>query len=148
MWHAGLDWWVATGLLVIMELLTGTFYLLVISVGTAAGGLAHLSGLALEWQFLIAALIALAGVWIVRRSRFGRGRRSARGNRDVNLDIGETLEVHEWHDGRARVMYRGAQWDVELLPGQSETAQWYVIHELSGNRLLLNAKPAGARSPE
>ena len=141
MWQAGLDWWVATGILVIMELLTGTFYLLVIAVGTAAGGLAHLGGLALEWQFLIAGLIALAGVVLVRRFRFGGGKRGVRGNRDVNLDIGETLEVREWQDGRARVMYRGAQWDVELLPGQSATALRYEISEFSGNRLLLKAKP-------
>jgi len=141
MWHAGLDWWVATGVLVIMELLTGTFYLLVISLGMAAGGLAHLGGLALEWQFLLAALVALAGILIVRRSRFGAVKRTVRGNRDVNLDIGETVEVHAWQDGRARVMYRGAPWDVELLPGQSETAQWYEIRELSGSRLLVNAKP-------
>lgn len=146
MWHAGLDWWVATGILVIMELLTGTFYLLVIAIGFAAGGVAHLGGLAPEWQFLIAALVALAGVLIVRRSRFGALKRSVRGNRDVNLDIGETVEVREWQDGRARVMYRGALWDVELLPGQSETAQWYEIRELSGSRLLVDAKPGATHS--
>ena len=84
MWQAGLDWWVATGILVIMELLTGTFYLLVISVGTAAGGFAHLGGLAVEWQLLIAALIALAGVAMVRRFRFGGGKRGVRGNRVVH----------------------------------------------------------------
>lgn len=141
MWQAGgVDWWIVTGVLVILELLSGTFYLLMIACGTAAGGLAHWAGLEPAWQFLGAALVALAGVGIVRRSRFGAGRRSARGNRDVNLDIGETLEVLQWQDRRARVMYRGAQWDVELLPGQSETAQWYQIHELAGNRLLVNAK--------
>jgi membrane protein implicated in regulation of membrane protease activity len=140
MWQAGLDWWVATGVLVVLELLTGTFYLLMIAFGMAAGGLAHWGGLELPWQFLIAALVALAGLYIVRRTRLGGGRRSVRGNRDVNLDIGALLEVEQWKEGRARVMYRGAQWDVVLMPGQSEQARWYEIHEFDGNSLILKAK--------
>lgn len=140
MWQAGLDWWIVTGVLVVLELLTGTFYLLMIACGTAAGGIAHLLGANTDIAMAVAALVALAGVGCVKRSRLAPRRREARGNRDVNLDIGETLEVTAWQARRARVMYRGAQWDVELMPGQSETARWYQIRELSGNRLLVGAK--------
>ncbi len=140
MWLAGLDWWIATGVLVVLELLTGTFYLLMIACGTAAGGIVHLLGAGTDSAMVVAALVALAGVAIVKRSRLSPRRREARANRDVNLDIGEILEVPAWHDRRARVKYRGAEWDVELMPGQSETARWYQIRELSGNRLLVGAK--------
>ena len=33
-------WWLATGLVVLLELFTGTFYLLMLAVGLAAGALA------------------------------------------------------------------------------------------------------------
>jgi len=140
MWQVGLDWWIATGVLVVLELLTGTFYLLMIACGTLAGGIAHAVGVPPSWDMLIAAVVALVGVAVVKRSGLSVRRRDARANPDVNQDIGETLEVTAWHERRARVMYRGAQWDVELLPGQSESARWYQIRELSGNRLLVGAK--------
>jgi membrane protein implicated in regulation of membrane protease activity len=140
--HAALYWWVATGALVVLELLSGTFYLLVIACATAAGGIAHLVGLNSDWTVLIAALVALLGFAVVRRSRLPVPRRDPQTDRDVNLDIGQTLEVTEWRDGRARVNYRGAFWDVELLPGQSEAARWYQIRELSGNILRVGAKSA------
>ena len=52
----------------------------------------------------------------------------------------ETLKVPEWRDGRARAMYRGAEWDVELAPGESDSAQWYVIKQVRGNRLIVAAQ--------
>lgn len=39
-----LFWWVAVGVLVVAELLTGTFYLLMIALGFLAGGLLQLAG--------------------------------------------------------------------------------------------------------
>lgn len=141
MLQTGLIWWVGVGMLLIAELLTGTFYLLMIALGCAAAGLAYAAGLTGAAQLAIGAAVAFIAVLLLRRSRFGRrGRRSASGNRDVNLDIGETLQVPDWHEGRARAMYRGAQWDVELAPGESETAGWYRIHEIRGSRLVVVAK--------
>ena len=51
-------WWMvlAFGLL-ILELLTGTFYLLVIAVAIAAGGLTNLAGAPFELQLVVAAAI-------------------------------------------------------------------------------------------
>ena len=37
-------WWVLAGSAVALELLTGTFYLLMVAVGCAVGGLAALAG--------------------------------------------------------------------------------------------------------
>ena len=37
----------------------------------------------------------------------------------------------------ARVPYRGAQWDVELLPGHHARPGSFVIREIRGSRLLV-----------
>jgi len=39
-------WWIGAGVLVVAELLTGTFYLLMIALGFLAGALVHLAGAA------------------------------------------------------------------------------------------------------
>jgi len=47
--------------------------------------------------------------------------------------------VDEWHEGRARALYRGAEWDIELAPGETEGARLYKITAFSGNRLVVAA---------
>ncbi len=131
-------WWVAAGVLIVAELFTGTFYLLMIALGMIAGGIAHAMGALPHVQMGTAALVAVV---VLRRSRFGSWkRRDASRDSAVNLDIGATLQVDEWREGRARTMYRGAQWDVELAPGESERAGMYRIAALDGNRLIVTAK--------
>lgn len=140
----GLIWWIATGALLVVELTTGTFYLLMIALGCAAGGIAHRLGMPGDAQLALAALIALAAVTALRRSRYGsrqrRGAKDATRDANVLLDIGQTVRVEQWHNGRARVNYRGAQWDVELQPGESEHAHWYVIRQVRDNRLIVAAQ--------
>lgn len=145
---SGLFWWVSAGVLIVFELFTGTFYLLMVALGFLAGGVAHVLGAQPHVlgaqphvQFVVAALVALIAVVTLRRSRFGNWkRRDASRDAGVNLDIGATVEVDEWRDGRARAMYRGAQWDVELAPGEAEGARWYRITALDGNRLVVVAR--------
>ncbi|KND61657.1 putative activity regulator of membrane protease YbbK [Candidatus Burkholderia verschuerenii] len=137
----GLMWWVAAGALIFAELFTGTFYLLMIALGMIAGGIAYVIGAMPHVQMGAAALIALIAVAVLWRSRFGNWkRRDASHDAAVNLDIGATLEVDQWRDRRARAMYRGAQWDVELAPGETEGARIYRITALEGNRLIVAAK--------
>ncbi|MGN6808976.1 MAG: NfeD family protein [Trinickia sp.] len=139
-------WWIGAGVLVVAELLTGTFYLLMIALGFLAGALVHLAGSAPAVQYAVAALVALAAVITLRRSRFGhrKARRDAASNPDVHPDIGAAIEVLEWRDGHARVPYRGALWDVELAPGARADARRYEITAVHGNRLVVaEKKPSG-----
>jgi membrane protein implicated in regulation of membrane protease activity len=136
----GLFWWIGAGVLVVLELLSGTFYLLMIALGCVAAAIAHIAGAAADFQFAIAAVVALAAVLLLRRSRFGRRtRKEASKNPDVNLDIGQTLTVPAWHERRARANYRGAAWDVELAAGEPEDAQSYEIVEMRGSCLVVAA---------
>lgn len=133
-------WLVAAGATAILELFTGTFYLLMIAIGLATGALAALAGAGTPAQTIVAALVGLVATAVLRRSKFGRPTRSdtAR-DPNVNLDIGQTVNVPQWQDGTARVMYRGAQWDVELAPGaHALTAPGqYTIREVRGSRLIV-----------
>lgn len=130
-------WWVLAAALVALELFTGTFYLLMLSIGLAAGAIAAHLDLSPTGQMVVAAVIGAAaavGGHLSRRHR--QGDVSVRSLRSVNLDVGETLQVDAWQpDGTASVKYRGAQWTVVLAPGQLPEPGTFRVNELVGNRL-------------
>jgi membrane protein implicated in regulation of membrane protease activity len=132
-------WLALAGMLVILEMFSGTFYLLVIALGMVAGALAAWLGLSAEVQILLAALVGAAAALAVRRRR-PRKTDSAR-DPNINLDIGQSLHVSHWHEGAARVMYRGALWDVELAHGAHARTGQFVKREVRGSRLIVSNQP-------
>jgi membrane protein implicated in regulation of membrane protease activity len=132
-------WWIVTGLLVVAELVTGTFYLLMLAIGAAAGALAAHAGLGQTAQIFTGAVVGVAavlGVYMVKRRRPGDP--SARADRSVNLDVGETVQIDGWSaDGTAQIRYRGAPWTAMLRPGAQPVAGAHRVVELIGNRLLV-----------
>jgi membrane protein implicated in regulation of membrane protease activity len=109
-----------------------------VAIGLGAGALAALAGANGPTQTLVAAVVGLVATAILHRSRFGKpSKGEATRDCNVNLDIGQRVVVAEWQDGRARVMYRGALWDVELGPGALPQAGDYRIVEVLGNRLIV-----------
>lgn len=133
-------WAIGAGVLVILELFSGTFYLLMIAIGMAAGALTSLARIDMPGQMLVAGIVAAVATLLLRRSRFGKiERMPASANPDVNLDIGQSVSVPAWQDGAARVMYRGAMWDVELAPGEAAAPGVFRIREVRGSRLIVGA---------
>jgi membrane protein implicated in regulation of membrane protease activity len=136
-------WWFVIGFgLVVAELLTGTFYLLVIAIAFGAAGVAALLGVPVVLQLATAAAFSLGGTLWLRQSRFGKRLRD-RGTSDrvQNMDVGQTLRVDQWAPNRtARANYRGATWDVELAPGEEPASGEFVIREIHANRLIVAAK--------
>ena len=131
-------WLIGAGILVVAELFIGTFYLLMIAIGLLAGALAAWLGAGGPLQTLVAALVGVLATVLLRRSRFARSRRGQAANDpNVNLDIGGRVSVPQWHERRARVMYRGALWDVELRAGVAPEAGDFEIVEVQGNRLIV-----------
>jgi membrane protein implicated in regulation of membrane protease activity len=132
-------WWLLTGTAVAVELVTGTFYLLMLAMGLAAGALAAHAGAAVTVQIIVAALIgggAVAG-WHLKRGRRPPGP-AASANRDVNLDIGEIVHVDAWNaDGTASIKYRGANWTVIPEGGAVQTTGAHRVREVIGNRLVV-----------
>lgn len=131
-------WLVLTGILVVFELFTGTFYVLMIAIGMAFGAVAAMLGFSTPVQILVAAVIGVIATGLLHRSRFGRPMKqnSAR-DPNVNFDIGQSVQVDSWNDGKARVMYRGAMWDIDLAPGAVAGAGAFKIVEVQGSHLIV-----------
>lgn len=137
-------WLGLAALALIGELATGTFYLLLVALGLAAGGVAAWLNIGLEWQLVGCGLVLLLGLLVLRKTRVLKKREvnSAR-NVDVNLDIGQTVNVEAWSEhGTARVWYRGAHWQAELAKGQTPQAGEHTIIELRGSTLVLTPRRA------
>jgi membrane protein implicated in regulation of membrane protease activity len=135
-------WWLLAGSAVVIELLTGTFYLLMLSLGLAAGALAAHFGASLSVQLMVAAVVGSGAVlgWHLKRKTSDS--ESAPGsNRNVNLDIGETVQVDAWSpDGSASVKYRGSQWRAVHRAGSVPSAGTHRIVQVNGNELVLEKR--------
>jgi membrane protein implicated in regulation of membrane protease activity len=137
------SWWVVAGVLVAAELASGTFYLLMLALGAVVAALAAHAGVSFNGQLLAAAAVGGGAVaaWHFQRSRRA-GAAPASENRDVNLDIGETVQVPVWNaDGTAQVQYRGASWTARYAGTDAPAPGAFVIHAIDGNRLLLQRAP-------
>lgn len=131
-------WWLITGCIVAAELVTGTFYLLMLAIGLAAAALSAHAGLALTAQIGVAAVVGGGAVvaWHWLRPQASSLRAGV--NRDVNLDIGETVHVDAWHpDGTTTVKYRGAQWAAVHGAGTLPSTGAHRIVEVRGSQLVI-----------
>lgn len=136
-------WWlVLAGVVVICELFTGTFYLLMFALGLASAAVASLFISSVQLQMLIAAVIGSAATLALHNSKYGWKERSdAARDPNVNIDIGQQLSVDEWQDQGngvyvARTRYRGAMWDVELRHANGGSGL-FVIEAVEGSRLIV-----------
>jgi membrane protein implicated in regulation of membrane protease activity len=135
-------WFVVAFVVLVAELLTGTFYLLMIALALAGAGVASLAGASLAVQLVIAVVLGFGGALLLRRLRFGR-LQNAEAEPLQNMDVGQTLQVHRWTSTRtARASYRGAQWDIELAPGEEPQPGEFVIQAIHANRLVVARRRA------
>ena len=134
------QWWIICGLLVAVELATGTFYLLMLALGAAAGAVAAMLGLGPTAQFLSAAVVGGGAVilWHTKRARAG-AKTPPGANPDVSLDIGQQVQVKHWHaDGSATVRYRGADWSARFAGDGTPAAGRFKIRAIEGSCLQLD----------
>jgi membrane protein implicated in regulation of membrane protease activity len=139
-----LVWTVAGFALVIAELVTGTFYLLVIGLGAFAGAIAAWMGLNLVLQASVGSVIAIGGAFAVHT---WHSRQRAGDPKNSNLlDRGQAVVLEGWANETARiarVKYRGTTWDARLarpddrpVPGTT-----LYIEAQEGNTLVVGAAP-------
>ena len=132
-------WWVLAGIAIAIELSTGTFYLLMLALGLAAGAVAGHLGFSVPLQIVAAAAVGggATALWHWRHAKGGETMPAA-SNRDVNLDVGERVFVQEWSANRtARVQYRGSAWEARLAPGATPVAGEHLVSAVEGNWLVL-----------
>ncbi len=135
-------WWLLAGAAVAAELLTGTFYLLMISLGMIAGALLAWAGVDTTGQLTGSAVTGCAAVlgwyWLKRRNHGT----DPEANANFNLDVGETVFIDRWNaDGTANVKYRGANWTAIHRPGVLPSAGAHRVSDVVGSRLLVEPLP-------
>jgi membrane protein implicated in regulation of membrane protease activity len=135
-----LAWVIAGFVLVITELASGTFYLLVLGIAAFAGAGVAYAGGALVWQSLVSAVVAVAGVVWVHQYRKRTVSSPMRG-----LDVGQPAAFESWVNkgaGHARVKYRDALWDAQVAGGVAgEPGEILYITSVDGNTLKVSKTP-------
>jgi membrane protein implicated in regulation of membrane protease activity len=137
-----LAWLIAGFILLITELATGTFYLLVLGVAAFAGaGVAYAGGAPLA-QSVVSAVVAIAGVVWVHQYRKRTVASPMRG-----LDVGQPAAFESWVNkgaGHARVKYRDALWDAQISGDASgEPGEILYVVSVDGSTLKVSkTRPA------
>jgi membrane protein implicated in regulation of membrane protease activity len=132
-----LIWLIAGFALIIVELVTGTFYLLVLGIAAIAGGVIAYAGLPFSVQALVAAALAVTGVMWVNRMR-----RASTAEKMRSLDVGQPASFDHWVDraaAQARVKYRDALWDATVV-GEiaGEPGEGLYVVSIDGNTLKVS----------
>jgi len=135
--------WAILGLaLVIIELLTGTFYLLMLGIAAFGAALAAWLGQPFGVQAIVAAVVSAAGCYGVHvyRAKNVKGQMAP-------IDAGQPASFENWIDAGARlarVRYRGASWDA-LVEGEAavDTGAMLYVVSTNGNTLkVTDRRPA------
>lgn len=131
-------WWLMAGALVAVELVTGTFYLLMLAIGASAAALAaHMQATATTQMVVGSVVGGLAVVlWRMYQNQVGKSKLEEHANQ--HLDIGEKVQVVAWNDqGVTQVQHRGASWRAICAEGQVQEHGTYQITDIQGNTLVL-----------
>jgi membrane protein implicated in regulation of membrane protease activity len=107
-----LAWAIVALVLVIAELLTGTFYLVMLAVAAFGAAGAAYVGQGFPLQCIVAVVLAAAGCYGVHVYRAKAGAK-----RMPSIDAGMPASFETWLDAPsrlARVRYRGASWDARV----------------------------------
>jgi len=133
--------WALVGLaLVIVEVLTGTFYLLMLGVACFGAAGVALAGFGFPLQSIVAAVGAAGGAYMVHAYRARN-----RAEQMAPIDQGQPARFESWVDQSAllaRVRYRGASWDARVEGGGSlEAGAMLYVLNASGNTLTVSKTP-------
>lgn len=137
-----LIWLIAGFILVIIELISGTFFLLVLGIAAFAGAAIAYAKLGIWVQALTAAIVALAGMSWVRSYR-----KRTKGETMRSPDHGQPAPFETWIDrasGRARVKHRGVSWEAVVEGDVSgEPGEVLYVVAVDGNTLKVSkTRPA------
>jgi len=136
--------WLISGLaLIVAELTTGTFYLLMLGVGALAGSAVAFYGLGFAVQSIVAGSVSVIMVFLFKH-KFAKGKPEQQG--ENNIDVGQPVFFEAWINetaGLARVKYRGASWDAKVIEdAKPQSGDVLYIIGADGSQLQLSPKKA------
>ena len=121
--------WILAGFgLIIAELLTGTFYLLMLGVAAFGAAAVAFFGLSFPIQTIAAVVVSVAGCWFVHLYRVKNTQQQMK-----PVDFAQPVVFEAWvneADRMARVRYRNAPWEAIVEAG---------IDVKEGNTLYITA---------
>jgi membrane protein implicated in regulation of membrane protease activity len=134
--------WLGLGLvLIVVELLTGTLYLLFLGLAALVTAAVAFLGVGFWAQAMVAAGCSVAGVLWVNRHK-----RTINAKPMPSLDAGQPVVLESWVDqagGRARVRYRDAFWDARVSGECSgQAGEVLYVHAVEGSTLVVAKSPA------
>jgi membrane protein implicated in regulation of membrane protease activity len=132
--------WAIGGLaLAIAELLSGTFYLLMLALAAFGAAAAAYLGFGFGAQIVVAAVVSAGGCYGVHLYRAKN--RSAQ---MPSIDAGMPASFEQWLDPAARlarVRYRGASWDAQVEGAEAlEPGSALYVVNTNGNTLQVATK--------
>jgi membrane protein implicated in regulation of membrane protease activity len=130
--------WVVIGIvLVIVELTTGTLYLLFLGLAAIAAAIAAWLGgnmLVQALTFVVAAIASVIGVQTYRKRQGPVAPMAA-------LEAGQPVNFETWIDrerGLARVRFRGSSWDAQVSGGcNGEDGEVLYVNAVNGSTLAV-----------
>ena len=129
-------WLIVGTILLIVELTTGTFYLLMLAIATIPAWIAHQLGASWFVQSLI--YLICATILIVLVKRYRKSSDSSTPQLVDNLDAGAIVQVTQWQGGIGHANYRGTNWQVALTESLDLPADGtYRVVRIDGTRLLV-----------
>jgi membrane protein implicated in regulation of membrane protease activity len=131
-------WFSVAALFLLLEMATGTFYLLLVALGLVASGTAAYAGLSLVWQIISGGVVSLIGLMVLHRHRQSKGHMPTQSNPNVVQDIGQSVIVNAWDgNGQAKVLYRGANWSARIDVDHPARPGEHYIQTVQGLTLIL-----------
>lgn len=135
-------WAILGFVLVIAELFSGTFYLLMLGVAAFGASAAAWFGHGFPLQSIVAGLVAAAGAYGVHTYRVRNATQQMKA-----VDAGQPASFENWVDRNARlarVRYRGASWEARVDGDQApEPGSVVYVVSTQGNTLQVTAKHPG-----
>ncbi len=117
-----------------IEMMTGSFYLLMVALGCAGAALVAWLDYAFAWQLFTAALLTVVGAMAVNRFR---QRFSSEKDVVQHPDVDRVIQIEQVSaDGTAQVRYRGAVWTALAKDGVLTPGRWRIV-TLDGPRLIV-----------
>lgn len=129
--------WAIIGVaLIIAEIFTTSFYLLILGIAALIASAIAFVGAPLEIQLVTAAVASVLGHFSLAKYRHDHPKKSTNGLE--NMDIGAKVTVH-LNEGQAVAAYRGTIWDaIDSQGNPLQEPGTYTITSTQGNVLVVS----------